>query len=245
MVQCSCLTLKGARCKNTAVHLSVNCHVHQNCVAKAEKAKPPKKALLAKKAPPKKKVPPKKALLTKKAPPKKKDSPPKKKESPQSKKIPDVYDFITLETVSAKEYLKQSKQNIIVVVGDASGGGSVSLGLDKGVLMENIIMNGDYFYECKVARQLRVGRDDIIGPALVILRGQGNYFILLTSLEKMLKSKEKVYSLVPVKKIPRITHADSVDTGDMLNWKNMPIAVASSWHCQDGTESMLYDIVKW
>jgi len=101
MVQCSCLTLKRARCKNVAIHLSLYCHVHQNCAAKVAKGKAKVPAKATAKATAKKVQVKKKSLAAKKE---KKKSPPKKKSQSFSpdKKIPDIYDLIELETFTAE-----------------------------------------------------------------------------------------------------------------------------------------------
>jgi hypothetical protein len=155
------------------------------------------------------------------------------------KNIPDVYDLINLETISAEDYLKQDKNNIIFVVG------GVSMGFNKKEIKRDVIDAGDFFYECKKALKLRVGQDDITGSKLALLRGQGNYFVKLGQMSKLLRfKKDKVYRLVQDRKLKNITHIDAVDVenGGMINWKGQPIRLVSSWHCQDGTEAMLYNI---
>jgi len=130
---------------------------------------------------------------------------------------------------------------VIIVIDDKN-----SLALNRKDLRKTIIDDGDYFYECKESKQLRVGENDVIGESLVLLRGQGNYFIYLKDLEdKILKSKDRVFKLTPGREIKRITHGDMIDTGDMINWRGQQIAAASAWHCQDGTESRLYNVKKW
>ncbi|HMP28403.1 MAG TPA: hypothetical protein PKD85_02315 [Saprospiraceae bacterium] len=151
-------------------------------------------------------------------------------------KVPDVYDFINLEDVSAKDYLGQDPSNIIIVIGNSS------MGYSKEDLYKSTIKDKT-FYECKKkGKGLRVSKDDIINVPYAVIRGQGNYYVDIRDLKVILKSTDRVFRLVFAKDVKYMASKDSIDVGDMKNWRGQDINLVSSWHCQEGTNVKVYRI---
>ncbi|HMP28078.1 MAG TPA: toxin-antitoxin system YwqK family antitoxin [Saprospiraceae bacterium] len=149
-------------------------------------------------------------------------------------KVPDVYDFINLENVSAKDYLDQDPSNIIIVIGNSS------MGYSKQDLYKSSLKNKDYFYECKKKGGLRVIKADLVGVPYAVIRGQGNYYVNVADLKSVIKSKHRVFNLIFVKDVKYMASKNSIDEGNMQNWRGQQINLVSSWHCQEGTNVKVY-----
>lgn len=155
-----------------------------------------------------------------------------------SKSLPEVFDPVMYETISAQTYLDEDELNVIFI--DANG--KSAIGFSKESLDR---FTDKLYYECTQQNtRMTVALDIVKHIPYVILPGQLQYYVHAEQLNAVLMNNDdRVYVLEESRKMVYTTSIGSVNVrGDGRDYQGNQINVISADHCQPGSDKTLYTI---
>jgi hypothetical protein len=158
-----------------------------------------------------------------------------------------VYDFMVLEDTPVKEYIKEDPKNIVVFI-DKSDGLEVHGGFNKNQL-QKIVDKNDFFYECAIENEsigVKLDQIDHQKPLVLIKGLQGNLYVSVFDLSKLLKSSMKYWLIQPIgREAEYTTGIETLNVGRGQNYMGQSVleAAVSADHCQDRSNKSLYTLL--